>query len=363
MATLHKLKPVKPQPGRSLYLAVRDAVREAIDAGIFQPGEQMPSTKELSDQLEVSLVTTHRALQELVTSGVLQRSQGKGTFVHERYHERARTLSDVRLGLIFPSDASLADFHHSQILEGVRQAAQQWAVDLVLLRFDEDVRNECNGYLFINPIPDEIDRFIGEARRKPMLIVGAASHSADVPALNVDQSELTQQVVDHLKSLKHQNVAYIGGDDSASVSRERWQSFSKQADEAELKCPDANVIKTSGQRLNEYGRQHLRRILSASTKPTAIFAAGYYFALDVLTVAAAEGLTVPGDLSIITVDDPPSAAYLNPPLTTLRQPLSKLGFNAIKAVVTHVHERDVALTSHTLSAELVVRNSTAPVKS
>src|SRR4051794_13909457 len=79
------LRPVVPQPGRPLYLTARDAVREAVDAGIYCPGEQMPSTKELSEQLEVSLVTAHRALQELVGNGVLQRSQGRGTFVHHKY--------------------------------------------------------------------------------------------------------------------------------------------------------------------------------------------------------------------------------------------------------------------------------------
>src|SRR4051794_30865268 len=122
VSTPHQdLKPVKSQPGRPLYLAVRDAVREAIDAGVFRPGEQIPSTKRLSQTLAVSLVTAHRALQELVSSGVLERSQGRGTFVHQRYGDR--TISGARVGLVLHADASLADLYHSQILEGIRQAA------------------------------------------------------------------------------------------------------------------------------------------------------------------------------------------------------------------------------------------------
>ena len=57
MASEKSLKPVSAQPGKPLYMVVRDAVREAIDAGVFLPGEQMPSTKELSEQMAVSLVT------------------------------------------------------------------------------------------------------------------------------------------------------------------------------------------------------------------------------------------------------------------------------------------------------------------
>src|SRR5678810_1271299 len=94
-----ELKAVVPQAGRPLYSVVKRAIWAAIDAGIFRPGEQMPSTKELSEQLSVSLVTAHRALQDLVAAGVLQRSQGKGTFVHERYLDRKSPLSETRIGV------------------------------------------------------------------------------------------------------------------------------------------------------------------------------------------------------------------------------------------------------------------------
>src|SRR5437762_562858 len=120
MAVAGTLKPVVAQPGQPLYQTVKQMVREAIDSGIFVPGEQMPSTKQLSETLSVSLVTAHRALQELVMAGVLQRTQGKGTFVHDRY-ARDRVISECRLGVVFNQEASLADFYHGQILEGARR--------------------------------------------------------------------------------------------------------------------------------------------------------------------------------------------------------------------------------------------------
>src|SRR5215210_1964796 len=186
MSAFPSLKPVTAQAGRPLYVAARDAVRSAIDQGVFTPGQQMPSTKQLSEQLSVSLVTAHRALQELVTSGVLQRSQGKGTFVHQRYFDR-KTAIDTRIGLVFHREASIGDYYHGQIFEGVRQAAQSLSVDLILLRFGEDVRNECNGYLFVNPLPDELEQFGGDSnRRQPVLVVGAKSHLKKVCSIDVD---------------------------------------------------------------------------------------------------------------------------------------------------------------------------------
>jgi LacI family transcriptional regulator len=358
-----ELKPVSAQAGRPLYLTVRDAVRDAIDAGVFQPGEQMPSTKELSDQLAVSLVTTHRALQELVSSGILQRSQGKGTFVHERYYDRRRALPECRLGLVFHSESSLADYYHSQIMEGVRQASQSLAVDLVLLRFGEDVRNECDGFLVVNPLPQEVDSVTSMLRKKtPVLVVGARSSAKNIRSIDVDNINLARQAVNHLVDLGHTNFGYIGGADQISNNRDRWHGFSTAIEDRQLALKDQNILRGLSWRLDERERMALNRMLSDSdSRPTAIFAAGYYFALDVYGAATTVGLRVPEDLSIIGVDDPPSAAHLSPPMTTLRQPLVPLGHAAVTALHEQIQHDTNGWTTRTLEAELVVRKSTGPV--
>lgn len=361
MASINELKAVAPQPGRPLYLTVRDAVREAIDGGVFQPGAQMPSTKELSERLEVSLVTTHRALQELVASGVLQRSQGKGTFVHERYFDRNRTLSDCRLGLVFHGESSLADFYHSQILEGVRQAAQALAIDLILLRFGEDVRNECNGFLFVNPLPEEIETLAGQLRKKtPALIVGAKSPGRNIRSIDVDNVDLVRQAVNHLCSLGHSSIAYVGGADQTSNSRDRWSGFTSACDEHGIDSGKQRIVKGLSWRLDERERLALSRALSGADRPTAIFAAGYDFALDVYGAASTAGLRIPDDLSVVGVDDPPSAAHLSPALTTLRQPLVELGQAAVSALFEQIQHDNGNGGSRTLTAELVPRRSTGP---
>src|SRR6476660_3233893 len=222
MAGSRQLKPVKPQPGRPLYATVKEALRDAIDRGVFVPGQQMPSTKELSEQLHVSLVTAHRALQELVTCVVLERSQGRGTFVHERYLQRRHALAGRRVGLLFHREASLADYYHGQILEGVHRAADAFNVDLILLRFGEDVRNECNGYLLVNPFPEELQTFGNENIRQPVLVVGARSGVDRLPSYDVDNLLIPQLAVAHLAELGHRRIGYVGGAFKISNSRDRW---------------------------------------------------------------------------------------------------------------------------------------------
>jgi LacI family transcriptional regulator len=360
MPSTKDLNPVQPQPGKPLYLVAKDRIREAIDAGVFGPGEQMPSTKELSEQLEVSLVTAHRALQELVNAGILQRSQGRGTFVHQAYLEGRRTIGESRVGLVFQRDASLADFTHGQILEGIRQAAHERNVDLILLRYDEDVRKECDGFLYVNPLPTEIQAIAGRHKNPTTLVGAAATDSATVSSVAVDNVQLARQGVAHLTALGHTAIAYVGGADEIGSNRERWSGFVAALSDKQITPRPQWVLKHNALRLGDREKEDLARLLTGANRPTAVFAGGYFDALDVYAAAQSAGLKIAHDLSVIAVDDPPSAPHLATPLTTLREPLLELGRAAVRTLVEKLQKEDAPPEHKLLRAELVVRGSTGP---
>jgi LacI family transcriptional regulator len=359
MPVTKDLKPVQPQPGKPLYLAAKERIREAIDAGAFHPGEQMPSTKDLSDQLEISLVTAHRALQELVNAGVLQRSQGKGTFVHQAYLEGKRTVSECRVGLVIQPEASLIDTYHGQVVEGIRQAAHAMNVDLLLLRFDEDLRKECNGFLYVNPLAPELDALTGPAKRRcPIVVVGARVESPAVASLDVDNVQLARQALAHLIAQGHTSIGYVGGPDELSHCRDRWKGYLDALAERQLSPKPQWVLKGAHWRLDERERTELVRLLGAPNRPTAIFAAGYSYALDVYAAAQTNGLRIGEALSVVGVDDPQSAAHLAPPLTTMRQPLMQLGHSALTTLIERIRQDGGRGDRCLLQAELVIRRST-----
>jgi GntR family transcriptional regulator, arabinose operon transcriptional repressor len=359
MPSTKDLKPVQPQPGKPLYLVAKDRIRQAIDAGVFGPGEQMPSTKELSEQLEVSLVTAHRALQELVNAGILQRSQGKGTFVHQAYLEGRRTIGESRVGLVFQRDASLGDFHHGQILEGIRQAAHEHNVDLILLRYDDDVRKECDGFVYVNPLPSELQG-IAARHKNPTVVIGARADSPAVCSIDVDNVQLARQAAAHLLGLGHTSLAYVGGTDEIGNNRDRWAGFVAGLSEKQIPPRPQWALKHAGWRMDDREEQDLARMLTGPSRPTAIFAAGLFDALDVYAAARSAGLKIGEDLSVVAVDDPPSAPFLSPPLTTMRQPLLEIGRGAVEALVERFRKEDVPPQNRLLRAELVVRASTVP---
>ena len=358
---------VEPVKGKPLYLVARDALRQAVDEGKFAPGERMPSTAQISRLMNVSLVTAHRALGELVDDGVLRRSQGRGTFVRPVMGDRGTPRAAGRIGLVFHRESSLADHYHSQILEGVRRGAQQLHVDLILLRFDEDVKGECDGFLYVNPLPSELEDVQAHAKKRPRVVVGASGGVAGVAAVDTDNADLAEQAVEHLKNLGHTRLAYVGGGDgpeATSNARDRWQGFAKACDARSMTPQPRHVLHADHWQLSDGEKSRLVRMLTAPNRPTAILAAGYYYALDVYAAALTAGLRLPEDLSVVGIDDPPSAAHLSPSLTTFRQPLVQLGYAAVAMLVDRLapdaKPDDEPSADRTLRARLVARNSSGP---
>jgi len=352
---------------------VQKAVRTAIDGGAYGPGDQLPSTKELASQLSVSLVTVHRALQELVASGVLRRGQGRGTFVHEEYRNRVETSTGLRFGLVFHSESSLADYYHGQVLEGVRRGADELGVDLVLLRFGEDWRNECQGYLYVNPFREQLERSprFGAKRGaktnspnsiQPVMVVGASFDLEGVSAVDTGNHDLACQAVEHLVGLGHRRIGYIGGVNQVSNDIDRRRGFSDAMAEQGLHERPDWIIAGPGWRLEENRRSALTELLRKPERPSAVVAAGYYFALDVYAAAQAAGVGIPEGLSVVGVDDAPSAMHLSPPLTTLRQPLTELGRLAVVGLFDQVGGSHPAVRRTTLLAELIRRGSAGPIR-
>ncbi|WP_428388021.1 substrate-binding domain-containing protein [Mucisphaera sp.] len=356
-----QLRPVKPQQGRPLYETVKEAVIAAIDAGVFRAGERIPSTKELSQQLSVSLVTAHRALQDLVSIGILDRRQGRGTFVIDR-KDRPRQLR--RMGVLFNEQASIADFYHSQILEGIRQRSDDCLIEPTILPWGTRQPPNCKGFLLINPQEDQVRRLSEELDGKtPLLVIGAKSSVSTIASVGIDNHDVSRQAIEYLHHLGHQKIAYIGGLNDLSDTRDRRRGFEEVCQRLDIPVQDAHTIEADSWRLSNEEKERLQAMLNTADRPSAIFAAGYYLALDIYEVAARLGLNLPEDLSVVAVDDPPSAEHLSPRLTTIHQPLVDLGRVAVDTMVRLLDGGAMPTVADTvLRTHLIARDSAVAVK-
>nr|WP_284288885.1 substrate-binding domain-containing protein [Angustibacter aerolatus] len=100
-------------------------------------------------------------------------------------------------------------------------------------------------------------------------------------------------------------------------------------------------------------------LLDLRHPPTAIFAGSDLQALGAIEAARMRGLRIPEDLSVVGYDDIPVARWSSPALTTVHQPLQRMGQEAARLVL-RLRDGDVSATRMDLAVDLVVRDSTAP---
>jgi len=108
------------------------------------------------------------------------------------------------------------------------------------------------------------------------------------------------------------------------------------------------------------GYEHGKALLSLPDRPTAIFAGSDMQALGVLRAARELGLRVPDDVSVVGFDNVPESALTNPPLTTVDQPIHRMGAEALRLIVDLV-EGNTREPHVRLPTTLVVRGTTRPL--
>ena len=161
----------------------------------------------------------------------------------------------------------------------------------------------------------------------------------------------------HLIAAGHRHIGFIGGPPGLMSVQERKAGFERAMAEAGLPAAPQAVLLRDYSRA--FGDQAAKILLGLNPRPSAIFASSDYLAIGVLGAFQRAGLSVPQDMSLIGFDDMPFADLVNPPLTTIRQPVPEMGRLAFQVLLALIHGENAARLSR-LPVELVQRKSVAP---
>lgn len=192
----------------------------------------------------------------------------------------------------------------------------------------------------------------------PLVAIDPHTGPADLPIVESDSFGGAQQAVGHLIALGHRRIAFVAGRSDLRSSIARDAGYRRALAAAGL--PFDPSLVGEGSYENETVREIATNLLQRSDRPTAIFAANDVSAIAVIDVATAMGLSVPRDLSVVGFDDVPDASQLVPALTTVRQPMQRLGREAARMVVGMLGGSVPESTHLRLATRLVERATTAP---
>jgi LacI family transcriptional regulator len=160
----------------------------------------------------------------------------------------------------------------------------------------------------------------------------------------------------HLVDLGHQRIAFIRHETTA-LSVQRHQGYRLALAGGGIEYRPELVVTCGAMQADGY--LAMQQLLALPQPPTAVFTHNDITALGAMRAIYDAGLGVPHDISIVGYDDIDAAAYLAPPLTTVRSPKTKMGALAAQTILRLVQEPETTAQMVTLPVELIVRGSTA----
>ena len=193
----------------------------------------------------------------------------------------------------------------------------------------------------------------------PTVIVGKATRAPTIDSVTNDDRRGGEMVVDHLVELGHRRIAHIDGGQGAG-GKPRRTGYTRAMRRHGLESEIRSVL---GSFAEDGGDAGMRALLGESRLPTAVFVANDLAAIGVLEVLDAEGLDVPGDISVVGYDNTTLAAGDRSGLTTVDQPRHDMGRIAAELILEKI-STDRATARHVvLLPKLVARESTGPPRS
>lgn len=187
-------------------------------------------------------------------------------------------------------------------------------------------------------------------------VVVAARHLPDFEehCIYIDNIEAAYMATQHLIELGHQRIAHISGRADHQDALERRQGYLMALQDAGIAPIDGLIVEGNFRR--QSGVMAIEMLLSQGISFSAIFAANDQMAYGARLALYRRGIRVPEDLSLVGFDDEPAAAYMIPPLTTIRQPSEQIGQGAARLILAHLDGDSITLPN--LKAELIIREST-----
>ncbi|WP_263355684.1 LacI family DNA-binding transcriptional regulator [Acidicapsa ligni] len=280
----------------------------------------------------------------------------------------ARSLRNRRtltVGILVPE---LGDGYHTEVMSGIGDqlmnagyfyftAHHRHRKDLVEDYARMLVGRGAQGIL-------AIDTLLEHPISVPVVAVAGHRHIDGVTNVVLDHARAAELTLKHLYSLGHREIAFMRGQPFSSDSDARWQSTVHAAEKLGLQIRPELVVSLDRDLTSpELGYPVVQQLLASRHPFTALVAFNDISAMGATRALQDFNLRVPADVSVVGFDDIRASAYSLPRLTTIRQPLAEIGRIATQCLLNRIHGTATSRDEIAVEPELVVRESTGPVRS
>jgi LacI family repressor for deo operon, udp, cdd, tsx, nupC, and nupG len=332
-----------------------------------EAGSAPATIKDVARELGMSVATVSRALSQphLLRSDTRARVLAVVDKLGYRPNLLARGLRRGETHSILLISPKLSLFF-LEIFAGAEEAARANGFAVLLGNSDGDSEREeayfdqvssgrADGIILLTGIAPSAYA-IGKRPLPPLVSVLERLQGHDAPVVRIDHRLGAEEATRHLIELGHRRIAHIAGSKQASSTARRIAGYRDALNGANI--TDLDGLLQPGDFSMDSGYSAMERLLELDNPPTAIFAGNDEMAFGAMSAARKHGLSVPEDLSIVGFDDQKTAAFYNPPLTTVNIPRQELGRRAAQELMDRFGGREAA-HEIVLPTKLIVRESTA----
>jgi DNA-binding LacI/PurR family transcriptional regulator len=334
--------------------------------------------KDVAEQVGLSAATVSLVLNQAPTADSIPQDTQQRVFTAARELEYrpdfvARSLRSRRtfsIGILVPE---IAEGYTTGVLSGVEShllgkgyfylvASHRFTTRLVAENLAVLKDRLVDGLILVNTP-------LAEAPGLPTVSISSHAHVKGVTEVNVDHDGAAELALRHLAELGHRRIAVLRGHPLTADAGVRWEAIEKAAGWLGLEIPPDLTLELGGSMAGEnaFPEVHYREgyvygklLLERSSHFTAFFAFNDVSAIGAMKAFRDAGLRVPEDVSVIGFDDIESAAFHRPSLTTVRQPLRKMGEIASSLLLERLAGKSDQPELVTVEPSLVVRESTGP---
>jgi DNA-binding LacI/PurR family transcriptional regulator len=330
----------------------------------------MVSIKDIARAAHVSHSTVSRALRNspLVnpeTTAIIRKIADEQGYTVSAV---ARSLVTRRTNTIGVVVTSIANPFVGEIVNGIEEVALAHDYSLFLATCHADPVREVravrsfqerrvDGILVNSSRVGALYLPLLEEMKVPIVLINNEHPGQFVHSVTIDNLNAGREAARHLVELGHKRVGYIGNRFGLQADMERFSGYRQILEEADIGFQPELVAHGDGR--PEGGMSAMERLLELPEPPTAVFCYNDMEAIGALRAIREHGLTVPGDVSVVGLDDLFLASYTDPPLTTIQQPKHQMGRLAAEILLKLLS--GAKPDSHvTLRGTLIVRQTTAP---
>jgi DNA-binding LacI/PurR family transcriptional regulator len=208
-----------------------------------------------------------------------------------------------------------------------------------------------------------VDTALSEGTHVPLVAVSGHRDVPGVTNIVLNHARGARLALEHLTKLGHRQMAFIKGQEFSSDTAVRWDSVCRAAAELGIEIKDRLVVQLEGESPSpELGYQVTQKLLASGEPFTALFAFNDISAIGAIKALREAGRRIPEDVSVVGFDDIQSAAFQNPGLTTVKQPLRQMGVLAAETVLRRINApvKQPYPKEIIVEPEFIVRGSTGP---